>query len=1024
MIKKLICGFMAVIFLLPAFLSDKASAAMAINSLEDFLLFRDRVNDGEYLYANLCADIDLSSVCGPSVGSWTPVGIKDGATIRYFSGGFNGNGHTISGLYINSESSDITGLFANCGGGSSISNLTVEGEITAAAAGGIAGTSNGKIENCVSRVNVNCSKLAAGICAYNYVGTIVGCKNYGAVESESGAAGILGEGYSAVSRCVNYAKVTGAARAGGIAAYITKKTDTNVMRDNVNLGLVGGNGSVGGLFGICCADIENSYNFAQVQAEGKNVGGIIGDSRGTVTGCRNYAKVTGAVNVGGIAGTVSGEILNSANAADITGNSSTGGIAGRAEANISNCENSGGIFGGQYAGGIVGSTKGALITVCENNGRVKGTSQRVGGIIGDAIDTDCSLSVNTGEVVGEGNFTGGLVAVLMGGSLTDSYNTGKVTGVANVAGGAAFNKGAIKNIFSYTAEPTIICAINSDGSSIENAFEISEEYPVESFADKTVLTLLDEQYWVQGAKHPVLICHEKSGVKTAEELIAALEGEEETVNVAGDIVLDEKIVLTRDVKINGNFHLILSMDEIIDTNGHELTVENLRMQTSADCAIKLNNSYLTLLGLTAVYSDEGFGVIQYGGKLYDSEAVTVMIPGSSAFLYNTDCSSAALIEVGDYLEAGTVLGSKILWRCVDIDENGPLMFADKIIAVRCYDAGGDHGENTWRNHMGSNVWALSNLRSWLNSNEEHVTWLCGNPPDREHVWQGTDEENPFGYNPYDDDKGFLTGFEDYELEAVKMVRQKCVVNKSVDPDRVTVGENEWTYSTDFDTCLNDYDTAYGEMVEDKFFPPDNRQVMAIYKNLDKLGEDFLIGQMSDAAKADSEYTSDLAAYWTRTPVTAATNGNDMLLVSHSGKDFYAGKAYSGRVGVRPGFYLNEEVNLSGRGSETEPYTIYDESANENKITVTEAVKRADGIEVKAQISVSGEIPRFAAVVSVYYKDKRMIACRKFELDNIHEAQTIEEKIECNPDEAAEVKVFLWRSMKSIQPLCAPARHEF
>ena len=134
------------------------------------------------------------------------------------------------------------------------------------------------------------------------------------------------------------------------------------------------------------------------------------------------------------------------------------------------------------------------------------------------------------------------------------------------------------------------------------------------------------------------------------------------------------------------------------------------------------------------------------------------------------------INIGDYIEMGEYYGEPILWRCVDIDEHGPLILSDKIICLKPFDAAGDntngsHGRvGEQRKTMGSNYWADSNIRSWLNSDESagNVTWLCGNPPDIDHVWGG--------YNDYADEAGFKTNFIPKELGiAVKNVTQDSIL---------------------------------------------------------------------------------------------------------------------------------------------------------------------------------------------------------------------------------------------------------
>ena len=95
------------------------------------------------------------------------------------------------------------------------------------------------------------------------------------------------------------------------------------------------------------------------------------------------------------------------------------------------------------------------------------------------------------------------------------------------------------------------------------------------------------------------------------------------------------------------------------------------------------------------------------------------------------------IKVGDYVKMGTYNNASILWRCVSIDNNGPLMLADRIIDTLAYDAktndnssSKSHSRSYKRDDYGSNYWKDSNMRSWLNSTaaEGKVDWLCGNPP--------------------------------------------------------------------------------------------------------------------------------------------------------------------------------------------------------------------------------------------------------------------------------------------------------
>ena len=116
------------------------------------------------------------------------------------------------------------------------------------------------------------------------------------------------------------------------------------------------------------------------------------------------------------------------------------------------------------------------------------------------------------------------------------------------------------------------------------------------------------------------------------------------------------------------------------------------------------------------------------------------------------------IKVGDYVKMGAYNNASILWRCVSIDNNGPLMLADKIVDTLAYDAktndnsnSKSHSRSYKRDDYGSNYWKDSNMRSWLNSTaaEGKVDWLCGNPPKDGYV---------SGVGAYNEKAGFLNAF--------------------------------------------------------------------------------------------------------------------------------------------------------------------------------------------------------------------------------------------------------------------------
>lgn len=159
--------------------------------------------------------IDLE---GSETDQFTPIGNKDNP----FSGIFDGNGHTITGLYINSTS-NYQGLFGYCKNGC-IKNVCVKGEVKGFnLAGGICGyLMAGVVENCVSYVDVSGTQTVGGICGQvNSNSTIKNCINLGKITgTNSIIGGISGNGTnSQISNCANLGEVTGVSNYGGILGY-------------------------------------------------------------------------------------------------------------------------------------------------------------------------------------------------------------------------------------------------------------------------------------------------------------------------------------------------------------------------------------------------------------------------------------------------------------------------------------------------------------------------------------------------------------------------------------------------------------------------------------------------------------------------------------------------------------------------------------------------------------------------------------------------------------------------------------
>ena len=191
-----------------------------------------QVNAGESYsdkYFTLTADIQLNNDAVPTSGNqWTPIG-KPGKFKKPpipFSGAFDGQGHTVSGLYIESAAT-CQGLFGYIGTGATVQNLIVTGTVSVNSniAGGIAGKveTGVTVTDCGFRGTVSALAYVGGIVG-NCAGTVINCYNLGSVSgiqdsSLNVAGGIVGNGSGAtVSNCYNFGTVNaeGSGTAGGI----------------------------------------------------------------------------------------------------------------------------------------------------------------------------------------------------------------------------------------------------------------------------------------------------------------------------------------------------------------------------------------------------------------------------------------------------------------------------------------------------------------------------------------------------------------------------------------------------------------------------------------------------------------------------------------------------------------------------------------------------------------------------------------------------------------------------------------
>ena len=288
----------------------------------------------------------------------------------------------------------------------------------------------------------------------------------------------------------------------------------------------------------------------------------------------------------------------------------------------------------------------------------------------------------------------------------------------------------------------------------------------------------------------------------------------------------------------------------------------------------------------------------------DAKYETVATAQSSSATNGT--RTPTQVKSGDYISLGKYNGKDVVWRCVSIDEKGPLMLADNVIDTLPYDAmtsdnnrSKSHSRNYKRDTYGSNYWKDSNMRSWLNSTADagKVKWLCGNPPKADYV----------DGNAYDQKAGFLNDFSKAEIAAMKTVTQRSLVSHPeykhgfYDGD----GRSDLEFNYYIDSVASNFDSAYGENSTEKVFLLDVKQVNAVWKNFDN----YYIGKNEQGSGWP---------YWLRTPVS---NCNHDMRYVHNNGSVGRESPHRSYIGVRPAFYLDTEyyVATSGNGTKANPY---------------------------------------------------------------------------------------------------------
>ena len=225
----------------------------------------------------LTADIDLDpNLPGRKVFDGPVIGVDEN---NYFTGAFDGNGHTISNLTITGWL--YVGLFGLSDFGAKISNLGLE------------------------EVEINGSGPEVGSLVGRNEGAVINCYSTGAVSGEGDVGGLVGENRGTIVTSYSAAAVSGVDNVGGLVGL----NYGGRVSQCYSSGVVVGGSCVGGLVGVenpwpGRGTIIDSYSTAAVSATTGNAGGLVGVGcgYGTVIRCYSAGPVTAPLGAGGLAG--------------------------------------------------------------------------------------------------------------------------------------------------------------------------------------------------------------------------------------------------------------------------------------------------------------------------------------------------------------------------------------------------------------------------------------------------------------------------------------------------------------------------------------------------------------------------------------------------------------------------------------------------------------------------------------------------------------------------------------------------
>jgi len=232
------------------------------------------------------------------------------------------------------------------------------------------------------------------------------------------------------------------------------------------------------------------------------------------------------------------------------------------------------------------------------------------------------------------------------------------------------------------------------------------------------------------------------------------------------------------------------------------------------------------------------------------------------------------IKVNDFVEFGSYWDDPILWKCVKKESDSSIMLVSEyILCLKAFDSaeGGKYyqGRDDVQKY-GSSKWVNSNIREWLNSDNNRVSYST-QPPVTEAI--------PDGYNAYVDEPGFLSNFNVEEKGLIKIVNHEDVTDKVF---LLSKGEL---------ALVGDTDNARAKNATRKAAEKSEYKVRGLKPN-------------------------EAWWYWIRTPWSLFS----VQVVTYNGRlDHF--NARSGIGGALPALYLRTDICKSGKGTKDEPWRM-------------------------------------------------------------------------------------------------------